>query len=176
MHKLKNGNKKKVFTLPINEIENILCDDFILSHAIECFCSPSEALETFHTEFWKLLSENRTLQATSYVNNYINALFKDNFLHEKNNIEALVEELAQITSPESANCFYNETLEKIDSFLTSKNYNAAIRFVNLKGRLTREIAQKTIVNKYENRILDLIKKSTVLQEHIADTYFLEFNM
>lgn len=167
--------EKKVFTLPINEIENILCDDFVLSRAIECFCAPTDTLEIFHDEFWKLINENKTLLATSYVNNYINALFKDNFLHEKNDIQALIEELAQITSPEKANCIYNGILEKLESFLTSKNYNDAIRFVNFKGRLTRDIAQKTIVNKYENRILDLIKKSTELQEYILKTYFSEFN-
>lgn len=166
---------KKVFTIPINEIENILCDDFILSYAIDSFCSPPDALETFHTEFWQLLKENRAQQATSYVNNYINALFKDNFLHEKNNIDALIRELTQITSPENATTFYNETLEKIDSFIATKDYSAAIRFVNFKNRLTKDKASKIIVNKYENRILDLIKKNTELQQHIVNTYFSEFS-
>ena len=132
------------------------------------------ALETFHNNFWGLLANNKEQQATAYVNEHINNLFKDNFLHEKQNITNLISEMQNITSASNIQALYNETIALINSFIEHRDYNSALRFVNFKGRLTKDIAQKTIVNKYENRILDLIKKEDDLQKHILDTYFVNF--
>lgn len=166
--------QKKIFTLPINEVENILCDTVILQKAIETFCSGENALQSFYDEFWKLLKRNKEQQATAYVNEYTNNLFKDNFLHEKQNIDSLVSELQNITSPEQTRDLYNSVLEKIEHFISEQKYDEALQFVNFKGRLTKDIAKKVIVDKYENRILDLIKKDVNLQKHIKDTYFHDF--
>lgn len=167
--------QKKIYTLPINEIENILCDDYILQNAIATFCSGENALNAFHEEFWSLLTDNVEQQATSYVNEHVNNLFKDNFLHEKQDINALIDELQKITSDEIIHSLYDDTVEKINSFIQNKDYTSALRFVNFKGRLTKDKARKTIVDKYENRILDLIKKNVDLQEYIRATYFADFN-
>lgn len=82
--------------------------------------------------------------------------------------------MQNITSASNIQALYNETIALINSFIEHRDYNSALRFVNFKGRLTKDIAQKTIVNKYENRILDLIKKEYDLQKHILDTYFVNF--
>lgn len=166
--------QNNIFTLPINEIENVLCDDYILSFAIERFCAPNNALDNFHTAFWQLLQNTREQLASTYVNNLINEQFKENFLHEKNNIESIISELNTITSPDQIKSIYEQTLSKIDIFISTKNYNDAIRFVNFKGRLTKDIAKKTIIDKYENRVLDLIKKECSLQDYIKQTYFADF--
>ena len=82
--------------------------------------------------------------------------------------------MQNITSSSYIQTLYEETIAKINRFIEHKDYNSALYFVNFKGRLTKDIAQKTIVNKYENRILDLIKKKHDLQKHILDTYFIDF--
>lgn len=61
--------------------------------------------------------------------------------------------------------------QKSTTSLKKKDYNSALRFVNFKGRLTKDLARKIIVDKYENRILDLIKKDVDLQKYILQTYF-----
>ncbi|MDE7423043.1 MAG: AAA family ATPase [Lachnospiraceae bacterium] len=172
---IEKWRQKKIYTLPINEIENILCDDYILQKAIDTFCSSENALETFHDEFWTLLADNIEQQATSYVNEYTNNLFKDNFLHEKQNIATLITELQNITSGNQIQSQYDTTISKINDFIENRDYHSALRFVNFKGRLTKDKARKIIVDKYENRILDLIKKDTDLQKHILETYFSDFN-
>lgn len=168
--------EKKVYTLPINEIENILCDDHILQAAIDSFCSGEDALDSFHNAFWKLLSDNIEKQATAYVNEYINNLFKENFLHERQDINTLTSELQNITSSEKIKTLYNDVVKKLNLFIENKDYDSALRFVNFKGRLTKDICQKIIVNKYENRILDLIKKTSELQKYIIETYFSDINI
>lgn len=59
-------------------------------------------------------------------------------------------------------------------YITTQNYDETLRFVKFKRRLTKNFAKNTIVDKYENRILDLIKKNPDLQKHIKDTYFQDF--
>ena len=120
------------------------------------------------------MNDEKIHQATEYVNECINNLFKENFLHEKRDIETLISELQNITSSEKIKELYELTLNKINNLIIAKDYNSALCFVNFKGRLTKDIAKKTIVDKYENRILDLIKKNFDLQKYIKDTYFQEF--
>lgn len=172
---IEKWRQKKIYTLPINEIENILCDDYILQKAIDNFCSGENALDAFHNEFWALLKDNIEQQATAYINEYTNNLFKENFLHERQNIDTLINELQEISSADYIHSLYDDIVAKIKNFIENKDYNSALRFVNFKGRLTKEKARKTIVDKYENRILDLIKKDVELQKYILETYFADFN-
>ena len=177
LQQIEKWKEQGVYTLPINEVENILCDENILSKAAECFCSGKDAVEKFKEMFWQLLVENKDKQATQYVNEFVNNRFTDNFLHERNNIDSMIQELQNVTSEEQMRSLYNETLVKIDNYIKQRDYNAALRFVNFKGRLTKDLACKTIVNNYVNRILDLIKKDDNLKKHIIDTIFIgmDFN-
>ena len=172
---IEKWRQQKIYTLPINEIENILCDDVILQKAVDRFCADENAFDKFHNEFWKLLNDEKEHQATAYVNEYINNLFKNNFLHEKQNVESLISELQDVTSAEQIRNIYESTLKKLEEFIVNKKYNEALSFVNFKGRLTKDLTKKTIVDKYENRILDLIKKDSDLQKYIVDTYFQNFH-
>ena len=167
--------EQKIYTLPINEIENILCDDYVLQKAAERFCSEEGAVEKFHELFWQLLDENKEIQATQYVNEYVNNSFVSNFLHEKKDINKLIGELQLITSEQSLRDLYNATLSKIEDFFVKKDYSAALKFVNFKGRLTKELARQTIEDKYVNRVLGLIKKDDKLREYLINKYFSDFN-
>ena len=60
--------------------------------------------------------------------------------------------------------------DRIDAFISAKDYNAALTFVNFKQRLTRDKA-RVIVDKYDSRIIELIKKDSSLQEAIKAKYF-----
>ncbi len=173
---IQKWRQKGVYTLPINEVENILCDEYIIEKAAETFCSGEGALERFKNEFWKLLSENVEQQTVSYVNEYINNTFKENFLHEKQKLEELIIELNAVTSAEQVENLFNQVKAKLNDYIQRKDYSAALGFVNFKGRLTKDKAKITIVDKYENRVLDLIKKDIELQNYILATYFKGFDL
>lgn len=161
---------KKIFVLDINEIENILCDPIILEKAIATFFSEEGTLVNFYDRFWALLESDKEKQSVWYVNNYINAKFKDNYLSAKNDIESLKIELSTITSKDEAERIYKDRLDYIKSLIKTKSYEKALCIANFKGRLTRDLA-KTIVDRYENRILDLIKKNNTLKTSIIEKYF-----
>lgn len=162
--------EKKIFVLDINEIENLLCDPMILETAIDTFFSEKDTLADFYNRFWTLYESDKEKQSVWYVNNYINAKFKDNYLSIKNDIDSLKKELSVITSQDEAEKIYNKRLDYIKSLIKTKSYEKALRIANFKGRLTRDLT-KTIVDRYENRILDLIKKNNALKTSIIEKYF-----
>lgn len=167
---IEKWKSQAIYTIPVNEIENIICDKDILEKAVDNFCSPEEALEKYYERFWKILEETKEQQATNYIAEYINNSFNENFLHETKEIDVLIREAHSLLETTAIKKRYTEILERIDDVISSKDYSAALRFVNFKKRLTNDIA-KVIVDHYENRILDLIKKDNKLQEHIRATYF-----
>ena len=164
---------QRIFTLPINEIENIFCDPSIVETAITAFMSGEEASQRYYDSFWQELERDKGQQAMWYVNNVINNKFKENFLHEKQDIESLKAELLTITSAEEIDSLYSERIRTIENFVQEKNYEGALAIVNFKGKLTKHIAKNTIVDNYTERVLGLIKSNSTLRDAIKQKYFEE---
>ena len=163
-----------IYTLPVNEIENLLCDSAIIDAANRSFMSKSDAAQRYYDSFWHELEQNRAQQATWYVNNALNNRFKENFLREKQNIADLKAELCQITSSAEIDALYAQRLKSIDDIIARKNYDAALAIANFKGKLTKHIAKNAIVDNYSDRVLGLIKSSSELQAAIKQKYFADF--
>ena len=163
-----------IYTLPINEIENLLCAPAIIDAANRSFMSKSDATQCYYDSFWHELEQNRTQQATWYVNNALNNRFKENFLREKQNIADLKVELGQVTSSTEIDALYAQRLEAIEDIIARKDYDAALTIANFKGKLTKHIAKNAIVDNYSDRVLGLIKSNSELQTAIKQKYFADF--
>lgn len=163
-----------IYTLPVNEIENLLCDSAIIDAANRSFMSKSDAAQCYYDSFWHEFEQNRAQQATWYVNNALNNRFKENFLREKQNITDLKAELCQVTSSTEIDALYAQRLEVIEDIIARKDYDAALAIANFKGKLTKHIAKNAIVDNYSDRVLGLIKSSSKLQAAIKQKYFADF--
>lgn len=160
-----------IYTIPANEIENILCDLNIIKKAIYTFKSGENALQNYLNLFWEEFENNKDQQAVWYINNIINNKFKENFLHEKKNISNLKLELRSITSEKEIDELYTERLTNIENIIKNKIYDDALFIVNFKGKLTKHIAKNTIVDRYPDRILELIRTDDELKNLIKSKYF-----
>lgn len=163
--------EQNIYTIPINEIENILCDPDIIETAIKTFMSGDVANQHYLDLFWKEFEANKVQQTIWYVNNIINNKFKENFLHEKQDISNLKTELLSITSEEEIDALYAERLMTIEDIIIRKEYEKALAIVNFKGKLTKHIAKQTIVDNYPERVLGLIRSNDILRELIKKKYF-----
>ena len=170
---IENWKSKKIFTLLVNEIENILCDQKLLEKAKEHFYSPYDALDDFYNKFWSTLSETKEEQATNYVSEWMNNRLSENFLNERKNIKSLREEIHSLVDDKSIMEKYSEIIALIENMIENKNYSDAIKFVNYKRKLTNQFTNK-IVDHYEERVLGLLKEDDELQKYIKDYYFSEF--
>ena len=162
--------EQNIYTIPINEIENILCDSVIIETAIKTFMSGDMANQNYFDLFWKEFEANKVQQTVWYVNNIINNKFKENFLHEKHDISNLKTELLSVTSEKEIDELYTERLATIETIIKSKKYEDALAIANFKGKLTKYIAKNTIVDNYPDRILKLIRSNDELKELIKKKY------
>ena len=111
------------------------------------------------------------MQTVWYINNILNNRFKDHFLHEKSDLEILKTELQQITSTEEIDSEYEARLSHINHLIETRDFEGALKIANFKGTLTKQIAKNTIVDKYPDRIINLIKCDADLRNQIKRKYF-----
>ncbi|MEA4998912.1 MAG: AAA family ATPase [Candidatus Limiplasma sp.] len=163
-----------VFTIQVNEVENLLCDMYILDIAVKQFCAQEGAKEDFIRRFWCEYKRQLEEQTLWYVYNTINNHFRENFLEEKHSVDRIKEELSQIASASFVDQLYMDRKALLVQIMESNDYDEAMKHVSFKRGLTVGITKATIVDKYTDRVLDLIKKNETLREHIRNKYFSEF--
>jgi len=174
---IKKWRSKKIFVLDVNEIENLICDKEVLKKAISHFSPPDSgsALNNFEERFFEKLSETKKNKATEYAQNKINNMLKGNMLKEKREIINLKKELTSIVNEEVLQGYYDEYLSKINTYIDEQNFDMALRWNNMKKIVSKEIANKLIVNDYEIRVIQLIKNDAELQMYLKDEYFSEID-
>lgn len=159
-----------IYTLKINEIENLLCDNLILEKVKSKFYIEDKQIEKFKNLVLIKLNASKEKQATWYVKTKINNMIKNNFLKEDENIEKLKMELDEICKEEYINQIYNDRIKEIDSIVEENDYERAIKIIDDKDNLL-ELADKEIERNYKGKIFKLIMEDSELQTKIKDKYF-----
>ncbi|MFJ7747089.1 hypothetical protein [Peribacillus sp. NPDC097295] len=131
----------------------------------------------FKEAFFKKINNGRDNIASWYANNRINNFLKHNLFKESKSIEELKKEVQGVVSTNKIEEFYKEMKNRIDVDLSSKNYGSLIKHVNIKKVLTRELAHKYIINKFEERFIKLLDSNSefrsLVEEEIVKVYFSE---
>lgn len=158
--------ENNIMVLPFNEIENLLCHPSLIELVIQQVGSDSNSHSIFIEEFFKIVESEKEKFSTWYANNRINNYLKHNLFKQSKDIEKLKEEVGGIVVVDKIHEFYMEMYSKIEVDLDSKNYDNLIKYVNFKKRLTRELANKYIVDNYEERIINLISTNSEFKNFI----------
>lgn len=162
--------KKQVFSLPVNEVENILVDKNLLSYSCTEFAAEENALENYYNEFWKKVSEEKETLAINFVKEYIHCSLKETYLEEKSDINKLQDEYNTLVSKYEILKLYNNKLNDINDWINSKDYESAMKFVNFKKCLIYNFA-RVIVNGYPERMITKIKEEEELRNILINKYF-----
>ena len=163
-----------IFTLPINEIENLLCDEIILVAAINRFCCNENTLGKFKDNFFTELEKNKERQSVWYAKNIINNKFRSNMLKEEKKLETLVEEFDGIIKEDEILKNYHFRLGELNSLFENRDYDGALKITNFKGALINTLP-KIIVNDYKDKIFMVIAEDVDLQREIKEKYFSMIN-
>lgn len=162
--------KKRVFSLSINEIENILADGSLLRYAVKTFAAQENSLNEYYSKFWKKVSEKKETLAINFVKEYIHCSLKESYLEEKSDINKLQNEYNALVSKCEILKLYNNKLNDIDDWINSKDYESAMKFFNLKNCLIYDLA-RVIVNGYPERMITKIKEEEKLRNILINKYF-----
>lgn len=169
---IEDWNKDGIYTLPVNEVENILCDEKILKSVIEGTSGDIGQLERYKQGFWDKLKKERENQALTAVIEWANNFMKGHMIQKSKDIESLRKEIEEKLSVDKIEERYQKFLDRIDDYASKKDeFAEAIGLVNFKGGLVNELGNKFIVNQYVDRTLRIIKKNEELREYIKTKYF-----
>ena len=162
--------KDGIYTLKINEIENLLCDDLILEKVKIRFALEDHQTEKFKSLVLIRLNASKSKQATWFVKTKINNMIKNNFLKEDEDITKLKSELEEICKKDYIDRIYNNRIKEIDDIIAKNDYEKAIKIIDDKQNLL-ELADKELERNYSGKIFKLIMQDSELQTKIKDKYF-----
>lgn len=162
--------KKQVFSLPINEVENILVDEVLLSSAVKMFAAKENSLDKYYYKFWKKVSEEKETLAINFVKEYIHCSLKESYLEEKSDINKLQDEYNALVLKCKILKLYDNKLNDIDDWINSKDYESAMKFFNFKNCLIYDFA-RVIVNEYPERMITKIREEESLRNILINKYF-----
>lgn len=171
---IESKRKDNIYTLPFNEIENIICQKEILKKIAGLVGSDENAVNNFINEFFKEVEKKKEELSVWYANNMINNYLKRNLFKENKSIVKLINEVETILQKEEINKYYKEMLKKIEEDLANHDYNSLLKYVNMKRFLTRALGNKHIVNNFEDRFVNILDINEefkgVLDELIVTPY------
>lgn len=148
-----------VFVLPFNEIENAMCQKIILEKIVEDLGGDEKTVNNFINKFFEKINNSKERIAVSYANNRINNYIKSNLFKEGRDIERLKSEVEEFVNSNNIDSFYIEKLNQINDDLSKENYSSLLKYVDVKRVLTRELANKHIVNEFESRFIRLLDRN-----------------
>lgn len=167
---INSWKKDGIYTLKINEIENLLCDNLILESVKATLILEDEQINKFKKIVLKRLESSKEKQATWYVKTKINNMIKNNFLKENEDIEKLKTELDNVCRHENIDQIYNNRIKEISNIIKLNDYEGAIKIIDCKENLL-ELASKELEKNYKDKIFKLIMRDRELQTKIKDKYF-----
>lgn len=159
-----------IYALSVNEVECLLCDSHLLDEAIKHFGSSEMSKQIFVESFWRELQRNINDQALKFTTDTINNSFRSNCLKKPKNIAELTRELNKVLSPQSAEDLFTQRLQELNTVIETKDYDSALQITSLKKALTRGVANSVVVDKYEDRVLNLLRYRDDLAEYLRRKY------
>ena len=162
--------KSNIFTLPVNEVENILVDTIMLDYIVNKFEIPFEKTQQYYKEFWETLETNINEQVVKYVKNFIQHHISEDYLTEENDLEILKSQLSDKINKFNINTLYDEKITEINKMIDEKNYESAIKFVDFKKFLLNNLAGK-LIRKYPDFVMKELAVNNELREQLREKYF-----
>lgn len=168
--------KKNVWVLPVNEVENILCDEVIIKRIIAEFDFDESIFDAFMDDFWILFENRIDEQAKNYTIFQINSMMKNILVDSKASFNEISEEIGKIIGKDSLEKINKDRIEQLTNILEDKNYENALKEINFKQNLLKMVSNKLGFGnyRYPDIVLTIIRKDIKLQEYIKEKYFKEF--
>lgn len=146
-----------IFTLPFNEIENLIFSETILKLIIKKFhCNKlmgGDVLNRFKEEFFNEIIKNKESLSLEYTRHKLNEHISSHSLTTKSSstISDLQSEVDNYFSSKKINEIYESYHDKLVELVREKDFEELMKINNLKGRLIG-IAQKYVTNDYVRKV------------------------
>ncbi|MBR6123282.1 AAA family ATPase [Candidatus Saccharibacteria bacterium] len=163
--------ESSVYSLDVQEIENILCDEDVLNRAVDYFHADQGTFEKAKAKLFTEIQRHIDNQCNEYAMQLINNRFKENMLKNsrdlnflKNSVKELADEMLK-----NVDAFVEERKVCLQKVIDAKDYAEGIKRFNNKGLLA--ILSTDIEKDYKNRVFKMLDKNPDLLETLRSKYF-----
>ena len=163
--------KDNIYCLDVQEVENVLCDENILSCAVNYFDADQNALDNAKEKLFVELQRHIDCQCAEYTVQMINNRFKENMLKNSKDLATLKNSLKDLTDKmlENVDALVNERKACLQKIIEVKDFAEGVKRFNNKGLMA--ILTTDIEKDYRNRVFKMLDKNPDLLEILRSKYF-----
>lgn len=163
--------KNSIYSLDVQEIENILCDEDVLNRAVEYFHADQDALEKAKEKLFVELQRHIDCQCAEYTVQMINNRFKENMLKSSKDLETLKNSVKDLAEKmlENVDAFVEERKACFQKIIDTKDFAEGVKRFNNKGLVA--ILTTDIEKDYRNRVFKMLDENPDLLEILRSKYF-----
>lgn len=162
-----------IYSLDVQEVENILCDDIVLNAAQDGFSAPDTSVEIVKNRFFEELERNIEEQSLEYAIQMINNQFKENLLAKQKTVDDLKTCLIELekNASESVDELVDSRRLMFKKIIEERDYSEGVKKYNNKG-LVGSIAT-LMEREYRDRIFIVLDKKAEVLQQIREKFFSE---
>jgi len=170
---IQSVKKKKTWVLPINEVENILCDKRIIEKIVDEYKLDASLIDEYMKKFWDIFNKRMEEQAKEYMVFTINYMLKNLLVDSKLTLDDMSNKLCNAVGKESLEMIQYERIQQLQSIYKEQDYDKALSIVNFKQGLLNILAQQLGFSgsRYPDIALSFIRKEEELQTYLKTKYF-----
>lgn len=163
--------KDSIYSLDVQEIENILCDENVLKCAINYFHADQSVLEKAKEKLFIELQKHIDNQCTEYTVQTINNRFKENMLKNSKDLTTLKNSVKELADKmlENVDAFVDERKECLQKIIEANDFAEGVKRYNNKGLMA--ILTTDIEKDYRNRVFKMLDENSDLLEALRSKYF-----
>lgn len=169
--KLKN---KKICCLPYNEIEMLFFDEEVISKVLrqtlytENEVKIKEIIKNFKSELINAVNQRKETVVFNIVKNRVDYELQSGFIDSSkvDSTEKLRTWAKKMPEKLNIDSLIKEVRDKLDTVLNEKNYSELLKFCNLKGEISKGLANKEICKDYVKHATARISVDNGLKEYI----------
>lgn len=163
--------KVSIYSLDVQEIENILCDEDVLKCAVVYFHADQANLEKAKTKLFTELNRHIDDQCNEYTVQMINNRFKENMLKSSKDLETLKNSVKDLAEKmlENVDAFVEERKTCLRQIVETKDFAEGVKRFNNKGLVA--ILTTDIEKDYRNRVFKMLDENPDLLEILRSKYF-----
>lgn len=160
-----------IYSLNVQEIENVLCDEDVLNRAVDYFHADQGALENVKKKLFVELQRHIDNQCTEYTVQMINNCFKENMLKNSKDLATLKNSVKELADKmlENVDAFVDERKVCLQKVIDAKDFAEGVKRFNNKGLVA--ILTTDIEKDYRNRVFKMLDENPDLLEILRSKYF-----
>ncbi|MHA5099206.1 AAA family ATPase [Oenococcus oeni] len=164
--------KENVFVMPFNEIEMLFLSEEMVHNVLQYF-NLEKRFVGFRNKFFETISQNRESIVLNILADRLNYFLSSRDISDRTSIDSIKESAKKINACTNKiiDSDYEKLKNKIDNIVQDEDYAEALQMCNLKGQITKGIANYELDRDYVNKALARIEKDNELRLQIIKKYF-----